>query len=152
MNRTIILSISLIIFVTVVLLMITGSPILLAPVIREPYVPLGNLLTWLGFISLPILLLKSFKGLNQPTRKLDKVIRKGLLVILIMALLWGLIGYALAGNWANNFGNQEAFRGSYKASRWFWTYNYFLIIGPFLLLLVYVILGAINRRRGNNSF
>lgn len=82
---------------------------------------------------------------------LEKGIRKCLLAFIIMAILWVPVAYALAGNWANNFEGQESFIGGVEASRLFWAFNYFLIIGPILIMLIYLIVRTINKKKGSKS-
>ncbi|MDM9632199.1 hypothetical protein [Robiginitalea aurantiaca] len=72
----------------------------------------------------------SSKGLAHPEHPLLLVLRKLFLFTLLLSLLWGPVMFLLSGNFAGNFENKEAFRGSQRASKVYWTLNYALALLP----------------------
>src|SRR5665648_292280 len=92
--------ISSIILVSCLFLIVTGSPILNILVIKESTFPLGTLISWIGLIALTYTIYFGFNKIphsNNPNHKLFKFAFRS---IIILASLWGLIGFLLAKNWA----------------------------------------------------
>ena len=119
------------------LLLISGSKLLLLPLQESPYIPLGTFITWAGIAALPLSIYWGIPSIRS-SEKL-KTYRYVLIALILLGLSWGLIAYALAGNWAYTFQNQEAFRGSSRASVYYWYFNYFMVIAPIFFLFTYKI-------------
>lgn len=124
-------------YVVLVLILILFRPDLLVfPVTDKPYIPLGNILIWVGYICLALFFFISSKGLNPPRYPLLNGIRKAFLFTITLAFLWAPVLYLLSGNFAGNFQAQEAFRGGPKASRVYWILNYALVLLPITLWVI----------------
>ena len=125
------------IYVVLVLLLILFRPVLLIfPVADKPYIPLGNILIWVGYICLALFFFISSKGLNPPGHPLLNGIRKAFLFTILLAFLWAPVLFLLSGNFAGNFQSQDAFRGGPKASRVYWILNYALVLLPISLWVI----------------
>jgi len=139
---------SLLIVLIALTLLATGSKILLIPVLTEPPFPLGNLITWAGFIALPSTILFSSESIFKPFNPSGFVIHKALKVLVVVGFGWGIIAYFLSGNWTNTFGKSDGFQGSVQASQIFWMFNYLLAVLPISML---ILSAAINWFRKKNS-
>ena len=131
-------------------LLVTGSPLLEKSLSSTQNIPLGNLLTWMGMIALPLSIYWGSKGLRQPDSTVRKYLSVLLKCLILLALLWVPICYLLAGNIAFNFSGTEEFQGGQIAMKWFWRYSYGLPIVTIGVLLAYWITTGI-RRMGRNS-
>lgn len=130
---------SLFILLVAIFLLATASPILIKPLLEEPYFPIGTLTTWLGFIALPTAI---YFGISSTTQKWIKAILK---VIIVISVFWGFIAYAIAGNWNYAFEGQSTLIGSIEDSEVFWNFNYYLIGASLITLLVHLILKLRSR-------
>ena len=121
----------------VILLLVTGSDILLIEIGKGSSIPLGTFITWIGMIAFPCAIYFGSNRLREPKSRFYfflSVILKGLIVV---AIMWVPVSYFLAGNIAFTFSEKETFRGGQLAMRWFWIYSYSVAVGPILFLLVY---------------
>ena len=141
---------AILVFILALILLFTGSTVLEYAILKDPYLPIGTLITWLGMISLPYAIYWGIKEIRQPSRKTTRLLSSVLKVILALAILWAPICYLLAGNLAFNFSEVEAFQGGQSAMRWFWRYSYGLPITSLGVFLAYGIHSLI-RRLGRNS-
>jgi hypothetical protein len=117
-------------------LLIRGSDLLVYPLIEGPYVPLGNVLTWLMFIAFPLAILQLGPP-KGPGRKIqDKIwtIMRGALILnLILAFSWLPLSRIVSGNWSTSF------RGGSDAAEYWWAFTYglpilSLVMGTLLLI------------------
>ena len=131
--------ISLLVFLTVLGLLITGSNLLTISLAKNPEIPLGNMLTWLGLMAFPLMLFTGIRSVRQPRSQLDKAMRLLLWVSLFLAVLWPFVSFYLADNWSFNFKRQLVFRGSDRAGRLFWYNNYLLSGLPIAIFLIHTI-------------
>lgn len=129
----------------ILFLLLTGSPVLTAAIDPAGKFTAGTLLTWLGFILLPLAIyLIIFSGPSAQDPRLN-VFRMGLLVAFALSLLWGFAAYGLAGNWQYNFSGQaEQFVGSSQAAEYFWYLNYLTLGWPLFVLVLYGGYRALN--------
>ena len=134
----IVLVLSIIIIVTVSFMLITASPLLEYELISDPIVPLGNVLTWLGIISIPVSIYTGVSSFRSTKKKYGRLFSFLIVFSMILAALWMPLSYLLADNWSANFENREGFRGSVIASRYFWAYNYLVIGLPLSTLFIYM--------------
>jgi hypothetical protein len=86
--------------------LITGSEVLLVPVLNEPYLPLGTLSTCMAMILPALIILIGTKPSGSYHFVwAGRTIRILLWVSLIMAVLWPFISYVLSGNLTFTFSN-----------------------------------------------
>lgn len=128
--------VSSVILIFCLILIVTGSPILGTPVFNKTTFPSGTLISWIGLIALTFLIYLAFNKSYNSTSSNRRILRFVSGIIVILAFLWGLIGFLLAGNWAFTFQNHNEFRGSIEASRFFWIYTASLVLLPILLILI----------------
>jgi len=150
MNRRILwLLISVIVFISSLYLLMTGSPLLEFSLSKTSYLPLGNLTTWMGTIALPLLVFWSCGGLRKPDTALRKTLSFVLKTVIVLALLWAPVCYLLAGNAGFNFSEQEGFQGGQTAMKLFWGYSFGV---PIVSLAVWIAYGfsLLFRRMGRN--
>jgi hypothetical protein len=123
----------------ILFLLVSGSPVLNARIDPAGKLPAGTLITWLGFILLPLsIYLGVFSGANTADPRLN-IFRMGLLVAFVLSLVWGFAAYGLAGNWSYSFsGAAKHFVGSPQAGEFFWYLNYLTVGWPLLVLLLYL--------------
>lgn len=140
-KRKTLLTVSLIILVVTIILLITGSPILTAPISLEPPLPAGTLITWAGMISLPLSIYLGF----HPFRAGERFLAFALQLFIILAVLWAPLAYLLAGNFSFSFTEKAGFRGGQTAMRLFWYFNYALTAVPVLLFLFYGLIRVLKK-------
>lgn len=131
-TREIILIVSIAAFLASGILLITGSAILTLPLISNPYVPWGTLITWVGLVSLPLCLYLGFKGIYQPTGKKYKLISGVVKMLVVLSFLWVPVSYLLAGNLSFSFTETPGFQGGQIAMRMFWIFSGALVVLPLL--------------------
>jgi hypothetical protein len=68
-------------------------------------------------------------------------------LLIVLAVLWLLIGYLLAGNINFNFKPTDTFQGSPKASAVFWNINYIIVAAPIILASIYNLIRFIEIRK-----
>jgi len=143
-NKKIVYYILLIIIITTAFLLLTGSDLLLAALLRDPYIPFGNLLSWLALISITGILKMSpylFSQLIWSGNWFNRVSH----ILFIGALLWAPICVILAGNFSNSFSGRNALQGGQMAMKTFWIYSISLAsISIMLLIIVYIRLLLLN--------
>ncbi|MBO0331099.1 hypothetical protein [[Muricauda] lutisoli] len=137
---------SLTIFITVAILLITGSFVLTEPLYNGSTIPMGTPLTWLGIMSLPLAVYFGVERYRNPT-KIYKFLPQLLKFSLAAAVLWVPISYLLAGNLSFSFSEKEMFQGGQLAMKWFWGYSYGVVILPLFLLIVHWVLKVVNMIR-----
>lgn len=128
---------ALILTLTTIILLVTGSSLLTMALDNDKLIPFGTLITWTGMISLPLTIYWGVKELRKPTRKLNKILSGVLKIIIILGILWAPISYLLAGNPSFSFSEKESFQGGQLAMQWFWRLSYGIGIGAILTLIIY---------------
>ena len=128
-------------------LLATGSSLLTVALSKEPYIPMGNLITWAGIIALPASLYFGIDKLRIPQSSTDRYASFILKTLLVLAILWAPVCYLLSGNFSFSFGNRETFQGGQAAMRLFWYFNYFMAGSPLVLLILYKIISYFRRRK-----
>lgn len=127
--------VSLLVLFGSIYLLLTSSPVLLYPALESPGIPMGTLITWLGFLSLPAMAYFAFPNLLKKGTPLQKWLRAAWIIGLLLAACWPFISYFLAANWSYNFdGAREAFRGSDRAGVYFNYLNLLTLLWPLLVL------------------
>lgn len=128
-------------WVACVFLLVSGSPILVRSLIGHSF-PVGNLITWIGLVVLPLAFLTAIPGLRKPASPSDIFFRRFLLLILTAAGLWGIFAFLLSGNWSYTFGTgTEGFTGSAEAARIFWKITYGTFAAECFFILIYLVSG-----------
>ena len=128
--------IPIIILVSSLFLVVTGSPILNKPFIKDSTLPLGTLISWIGIIALTLTIYCIFNKIHSYNSKNHKILRYVFKGIISLASIWGFIGFLFANNWAFTFQNHDKFRGSIYASLFFWIYTATLVLFPILLIII----------------
>ena len=141
---------SLLVFLTSLLLLASGSPVLVLPLNDTMGLPLGNVIAWLGMLSLVLMIWFASPGLRQPTSFTDRLYRGIWVVLLFLALAWPFVSYALAGNWEFSFRRRDVFQGSGEAATWFFSFSYAVVILPLVFALVRTLHAGLSRWFGKD--
>ncbi len=128
---------ALIVTITSIALLVTGSSVLTISLNRDGTIPLGTFITWAGMIALPLAIYWGIEELRRPSNRVNLILSRLLMVIIILGILWVPISYLLAGNISFSFSEKESFQGGQDAMRWFWRISYGIPIGAILILFVY---------------
>lgn len=128
---------SLIVTLSVITLLVTGSSLLSITLDKNNSLPLGNLITWAGMVSLPLTIYWGIGEMRNPTGLLNTILSRILKLALLLAVLWFPISFLLAGNLTFSFSEKETFRGSQLAMKWFWGLSYGIGLGALLSLVVF---------------
>ncbi len=128
---------SLILTLSTVLLLVTGSSLLTLALDKDNSIPLGTFITWVGMISLPLTIYWGVEELRKPSKRLNRILAGVLKMILILGILWVPLSYLLAGNLSFSFSEKETFQGGQLAMQWFWYLSYGIGIGALLTLFTY---------------
>lgn len=139
-KRQLLLTFCVIVFLAALIPLVMGAELLGFPIIENPYFPLGNLLTALGFIAMPCIFFFGRKRFFEPVSKRDRFFSKLYKTLIVIAALWIPLCYLLAGNLSNSFGNSDSFQGSQEAGEFFWMLNYGLAGLPIALFIVFLFL------------
>ena len=148
-NRKLWFLASLAVFITALVLLFTGSPILDRSMSKTANIPWGTLITWLGMISSPLSVLLGIKNFRRPGNSFQKYLSLSLKTLILLALLWAPICYLLAGNIAFNFSGTEGFQGGQTAMKWFWRYSYGIPILSIVLLVIFWLTRIVGYLRRN---
>lgn len=103
--------------------------------------PVGNWAAWAGLIALPAAqLMGLYHRRNREKDPRIGVFYIGSLGALTLSLLWGVLSYGLAGNWAFVFQQQQgSFVGSAEAASFFFYLSAATAALPLLILVLYLI-------------
>lgn len=137
--------IPIIILVSSLFLVVTGSPILNKPFIKDSTLPLGTLISWIGIIALTLTIYCIFNKIHRSNSKNHKILRYVFKGIISLASIWGFIGFLFANNWALTFQNHDKFRGSIDASLFFWIYTATLVLFPILLIIILLLISMAKK-------
>lgn len=136
--RRILLVACLSVVITAIYLLLSGEAWLVSNPMTFWPIPYGNLITWLGLVAwlcLPIL----WTPRQFANTTLVRFVYCGMFVL---AVLWPLIGFLFAGNWAMNFGPVDTFRGSPEAGEYAFGLTAVLALFPLfsaVLLLLFLL-------------
>ena len=129
--------ISLILTLSVITLLVSGSSLLTIALNIDNSIPFGTLITWTGMVSLSLTIYWGIKELRKPSSKLNRILSGILKIIIFLGILWVPISYLLAGNLSFSFSEKETFQGGQDAMRWFWRLSYGIGIGSILTIIIY---------------
>ncbi|OEJ99899.1 hypothetical protein BFP71_10145 [Roseivirga misakiensis] len=138
---------ALLLTISVIVLLFTGSPLLTTSLTSDGSVPLGTFITWAGMISLPLTIYWGIKELRKPSSKLNRVLSELLKIIILLGILWVPISYLLAGNLSFTFSEKETFQGGQAAMRWFWRLSYGIGISAVLIVTTFWISLLFKKRK-----
>lgn len=113
---------SLIIFIWVLYLFLTGSSWLTLSLYDTKNVPAGTFITWLGVIAFPTSIY--FGVFIRVHNGFRNILKKILIACLILAIFWVPVCYLLAGNISFTFSGKPEFQGGQSAMKLFWIYTY----------------------------
>lgn len=136
-KRKIYFYIALILTLSVMTLLATGSSLLTIAFNSSEIIPFGTLITWTGMITLPLTIYWGIKELRKPSSKLNRILSSSLKIIIVLGILWVPISYLLAGNLSFSFSEKETFQGGQDAMKWFWRLSYGIGVGVILILSAY---------------
>ncbi|MCT4623714.1 MAG: hypothetical protein N4A46_08835 [Schleiferiaceae bacterium] len=136
MNRIVLLRITLILSVSILVLFASGSALLVTPIFGNETLPLGNLLVWLGFISISTLFYCLDKEIYSGQTKVHGRYKMVFQVLIGLSLIWGFIAYGLSGNTQFNFINEPKI-GPFLASNIYWILIYIMVLSPILTFIIY---------------
>lgn len=128
--------ISSLVLMTCIFLVVTGSSFLTMPVIKGTSFPVGTVVSWLGLLALSATIFFIFSKIYDSDNPGGHIFRLAFQCFIVLAALWGFIGYFLAGNWAFTFHNHDDFRGSIEASEAFMYFTASLVLFPVLLIII----------------
>jgi hypothetical protein len=148
MKRTnIFFILSLGIFILSLYLLATASPALNYPLGKDDTLPLGNFITWVGLIALPMALYWGVGQLRTPGDGLYKILSSAVKALIFLSILWLPISYMLAGNMNFNFGEVDAFQGGQLAMKLFWGLSMGIPLSVLLLFLLHILIRLIRTFR-----
>ena len=124
---------------SVIALLLSGSNLLSYTIGSYITLPLGNLITWVGMLSLPLSIYWGIKPYINLNFKPHKYVNKSLKIAISLGFLWAPLAYVLAGNWTFTFKDKQEFQGSMEAMEWFWRLNGGTVLFPILILFCFFI-------------
>ena len=104
-------------------LLLSGSHLLALPVIEGSPLPVGNLAAWLCLSMFPLSVLVGIRLIRKPVSRVYRFYRQAFVIYALLGMIWGLLCYLLAGNWAFAFSDHGLFRGSDTAFKIFVSYT-----------------------------
>jgi len=127
----------LLIFLACLFLIATGSPLLVEPILNDPELPMGTLISWTCIAMLPLSIIMSIRLIRKPTSKAYRFYKRVFIGFFLLGASWGLLSYFLAGNWAFTFSDTGVFRGSEEAFQLIVKYTFTLISLTLLFLIIF---------------
>lgn len=119
------------------ILLASGSSLISIPLLEDPYVPLGNVMTWFALIFLPWGVIQFYLVFGNLGRVLEVVYGLLLRLAMLGGAAWPFLGRYLSGNWANSFDQVP------QESALFWAYTRYLVITSlaiFMLALIQILI------------
>lgn len=152
MKRKLILILSILIFSSSLILLVSGSWLLVHPLFFAKNIPVGTITTWAGIIAMPCIIFYAIKGFHPPSGEFMKVFRSINLIIIFIAACWGIVSYFLSGNWSFNFnGLAEGFIGSDRAYLIFQQFTIFSIVLPMVFVPVFFLGKVFYYKKSNKT-
>ncbi len=121
------------------ILLASGSSLISIPLLEDPYVPLGNVMTWFALFFLPWGVIQFYTVFGHLNRVQEVIYGLLLRLALLGGAAWPFIGRYLSGNWANNFENMP------QESALFWTYSRYMVITSLAIFVLALIQFLIQR-------
>ena len=147
MSKRTLLFILISVLLLIIFLFATGSSVLTKNVVG---IPLGNIMVWIGFISLQFLVFTIKNRFKSSNSIIGKIIRFLMKTLIVISILWFGIAYILSGNINFNFSSNSAgYFGSPKASILYWNIIYALVISPIILMIAYTLLRFYERLKAS---
>lgn len=130
--HSVVITMLILLYVASAGLLISGSPML--GIRLTEGLPLGTIVTWAGLTAFPLAQLVALPRVlsNGSLRRWMQWI---LFLLLAVAILWGIISFALAGTWSFNFSSDATgFVGSDRAGILFWQWTTVVVTMPWVSL------------------
>jgi hypothetical protein len=143
-RRVVVTLVSLLVLLTAAFLLVTASPILSWPVPGIEVLPMGTLLAWVGIVALPLAIYAAPAALHPPRQAVDRLMATIMQCLLVLAVAWAPICYALSGNLYFTFESSSGFQGSESALFCFFYGTIALVIAPIVVMLIYGLARWIN--------
>lgn len=150
-NRKIWFVASLLILIAASYLLITGSPLLVRPIVSGSKIPMGTFITGLGFLSLPSAIYLGTKRFHPPVTSMHQNFALLFKILIVLALLWIPVSYLLAGNLSFTFSEKATFQGGQTAMKIFWYNSGGLVVLPIILWMVYGVFSVFKKRKNKHS-
>ncbi len=129
--------ISLFTFITALVLLVSGSPILMMELIDKSAIPLGTPITWAGMIAFPFAVFFGIRRIRIPSERFCRLLQMLLFVSIGLAFIWVPVSYLISGNLSFSFSEKQAFRGGQTAMKLFWIYSFVTGLLPLLVLFLF---------------
>ncbi|EDP72392.1 hypothetical protein FBALC1_14862 [Flavobacteriales bacterium ALC-1] len=143
MNKKVSLTILIILLTVIIALFVSASSLLTKEFFSIPF---GNILVWIGFISLQLFVYIINNGFKRSKSIIGKTIKYLMIALIIISVFWFGLAYILSGNTSFNFNsNSTGYAGSPKASILYWNIIYTLVIAPLILMISYSLLRFFER-------
>lgn len=136
-HRKLVFLSAIVVMISVILLLVSGSSFLTMALDNEESVPAGTFITWAGIISLPLAIFMGIKEMRKPTNLFNSILSGGIKLTLILAILWVPISYLLAGNLSFSFSEKTSFQGGQLAMKYFWYLSFGIAIIALAILIIY---------------
>ena len=117
----------------------TGSPYLMDPILEGSELPVGTIVAWVGIAMLPLSILLGIRIIRKPISVAYRFYNRAFRVLFLLSMAWGAVSYLLAGNWAITFSISKVFRGSEGAFSISIYYTAFTISASLLLFVIFLI-------------
>jgi hypothetical protein len=121
------------------LLLISGSSLITLPLVMEPYIPFGNVMSWFGLICFPLSLLLYLALYANLGRVLEVLYGLVLRLAILAGFAWPFVGKYLSGNWANSFVDRS------EESALFWMYTEYTVLVSLIILILITIQVLLQR-------
>ena len=122
--------VAIIIVVLTALLLLSGSKLIMLPLLESPYIPLGNVMSWLALMCLPLAILQYIFLYGHLGKWIEIIYGILLRLALVAGFAWPFIGKYLSGNWANSFESRPS------ESAIFWSYTEYTVLTSLLILIL----------------
>ena len=122
--------VAIIIVVLTALLLLSGSKLNMLPLLESPYIPLGNVMTWLALMCLPLAILLYIFLYGHLGKWIEIIYGILLRLALVAGFAWPFIGKYLSGNWATSFVNRPS------ESAIFWSYTEYTVLTSLVILVL----------------
>ncbi len=126
---------ALIVTITSLLLLASGSPLLTYGLDKNNAFPLGTLITWAGMACLPLAIYWGIQNLRKPAGLYYKVLAAALKSVIILGVLWMPICFLLAGNFSFSFLEKASFQGGQTAMKLFWVLSFSIPVASIVILM-----------------
>jgi hypothetical protein len=136
MNRKVIIYLCAAIVSIALILLLSGSSVLVIGLDPDDTIPAGTFITWFGLIALSVLVFQSRPRLRKPTTGSERFFSLLAKFFIVLAILWVPVSYLLSGNLRFNFIGAQTYQGGYYGMKTFWNYTFLTAVGPIATYLL----------------